>query len=185
MKTRIHMLISFFCLLLGMLVYGFYQEWIIIRLPWHTSNISPYITPTTTKRMVLLWWYAGQWKYESQQILWNSTSTTDTVYYILQAWLALMKEEHKINPKTTLQSVAITNADHAYISFDQNPLPQEISLYEKWMLIESLLKTLRENKLNVQAINLLVNHRIIQDRHLDFSSPWPIQGFLLKDCNNQ
>jgi hypothetical protein len=160
-----------------MLLYAVHQEWIIIHLP-HNKNTRVTQKKPSNQTIILWWWHAGHWKHEKTQII-GTTSTQDLVYQVLQSWLALMKEEKKINAITTLQSVAITSTDHAYISFDHNPLPQETSLYEKWMIVEGMLKTMRENKLSVRAIILLVNHQILQDRHLDFSCPWPTEGFLL------
>lgn len=178
MKLPTFIFIPLFCFMFGIFLYGFYQEWVIIRLPWQSNNQLLYTTPTTSKHVIAVWWMKNkQWKYESEQILW-SNSIPDTVFHLVQSWLALMKEEQIINPMVTLQSIAITAADHAYISFDQNILPKESSVYEKWIVIESLLKTIRENKLPVQSIVLLTNHQISHDRHLDFSCPWPIQGFL-------
>jgi hypothetical protein len=45
-------------------------------------------------------------------------------------------------------------------------------------LIEGLLKTLRENDIKIQRIHFLLHHQPLVDYHLDFSHPWPLEGFL-------
>jgi len=79
----------------------------------------------------------------------------------------------------SLQNVLISiDETEVYISFDRNLLNEENSTKEKLMLIESLLKTLRDNEITVQQVHLLVHHQEMLDSHLDFSHAWPIIGFL-------
>jgi len=81
--------------------------------------------------------------------------------------------------KITVQTVLLSTSDQvAYLSFDSDPLSKESSTFDKWMLIEGLLKTIRENSVRLQQIQLLVHHQLMQDPHLDFSKPWPVDGFL-------
>jgi hypothetical protein len=85
----------------------------------------------------------------------------------------------------SLQSAMLSPAQHElYISFTRNPLEKEKSIQEKWLFIEGLLKTIRENGLMLQAIHFLVQHQPLNDPHLDFSKPWPLQGFLTTNVNS-
>jgi hypothetical protein len=90
-----------------------------------------------------------------------------------------MVEEKIISKAISVQSAMLSPAGHElYISFNRNPLKKEKSTYEKWMFIEGLLRTVRENKIVVQAIHFLIHHQPINDHHLDFSKSWPLVGFL-------
>jgi hypothetical protein len=81
--------------------------------------------------------------------------------------------------KVSLQSVVPSPSGvEAYISFDRNPFTKNQSTYEKFMWIEGLLKTVRENGIQLQSIYFLVHHQPLTDFHLDFSNAWPISGFI-------
>ena len=81
--------------------------------------------------------------------------------------------------KVVVQTVLLSASDQvAYLSFDSGPLSEESSTFDKWMLIEGLFKTIRKNNVPLEQIQLLVHHQLMKDPHLDFSKPWPIDGFL-------
>lgn len=76
-----------------------------------------------------------------------------------------------------LQSVVVTQAQEAYLSFDRNPFGKEQSTFEKWIWVESLLKTVRIADVPLQSIYFLAYHQPLHDVHLDFSISWPVVGF--------
>ena len=51
-------------------------------------------------------------------------------------------------------------------------------IFKKWMMIEGVLKTLRENNITVKDVHFLVQHQPLSDPHLDFSVAWPLHGFI-------
>ena len=167
------------CLLAGILLYALTNEWIIIRFPFHQ-------TPSTfsdkqiieRKKVRLIFWHEKKWLSEDEEMIWTQKPVEDLTH-ILNRWLTLLDEEEIMGKKVTIQSVAINHSgNQAYISFDQNPFEMEDSTFTKWMWIEGLLKTIRYNNIHIQGCYFLVHHNMLYDDHLDFSHPWPLEGFL-------
>ncbi|HZW61067.1 MAG TPA: hypothetical protein VFF04_02480, partial [Candidatus Babeliales bacterium] len=97
----------------------------------------------------------------------------------INSWLSLLDEEHIMDSKVMLQTAILSQSgQEAFLSFDRNPLPAECATFETWMWVEGLLKTIRENDIQLQSIRFLVHHEPLIDEHLDFSNSWPAQGFL-------
>ena len=203
-------LIIFF--IFGILFFAIQNDFIIFR--WPTKTILKVDKFLSTKKSIkLFYWNNSKWINESIDIL-ISGNLQDDVQRIIISWLNLLDEE-KIIEKTSLQTVLISeSSNELFLSFDRNLISEEISTYEKLMLIESLLKTLREAEFilttstrfarsglkdpaclpaevlteagskertgKITKINFLVYHKPMQDPHLDFSNPWPLQGFLKK-----
>ena len=71
-----------------------------------------------------------------------------------------------------------TNKHIAFISYNQAPFNEQDNTLTKLMIIEGLLKTLRQNNITINSIQFLTNHQPMQDDHLDFTIPWPIQGYM-------
>ena len=63
------------------------------------------------------------------------------------------------------------------ISFDQLPFLREWSIQKKWQLLDGLSRTISACELEIQSLAFLVRHETMQDDHLDFSQPWPVDGF--------
>lgn len=173
LKTVITLCIS--SLLAGMIFFAVHYELIIIRMP-RTS--TPQIRPTTAKRSIrLYYWNNNRWNSETDEIIW-SDGTAENIYQLITRWLQLIDTEHILSKKVILEAaMLLPNHQDAYISFDQSPLATEWSTHAKWMFIEGLLKTIRENIIPIQHISFLEHHQPLQDAHLDFSNPWPITGF--------
>lgn len=176
MKFNIYIYLSFICLTIGMLYCAFAREWIIVRYPLNTPNTTP-TQPIEKKQVTLFFWHHNSWKTETQDLLWSTHGDRNS-YQLINAWLTLLDEENIMRKKITLQSALLSPSEtELYLSFDHNPLPKQVSTFEKWMLIEGLLKTIRKNEIPIQGIHFLVYHQPLQDQHLDFSKAWPIQGF--------
>jgi hypothetical protein len=176
-------LVSLFC---GITFFVVYQELIVIRCS--TKNLSKhdpiYKQHATKKTITIHYWHAGEWKTETENIIW-SNDKTHNLKTVVTNWLNLLDEEQITEKKISLQTAILMPSEHdAYLSFDNNPLPQEKATIQKLMLIEGLLKTIRENEIPIQTIQLLVHHQPVQDYHLDFSNPWPICGFVETNTPN-
>lgn len=177
-NTRTVLVISAISCLIGVLYYALSHEWIIFRSPLGLSSHNFAHHPVEKKQVTLFYWHHEQWKHEKQEIL-ISQHHGKNMYQLINAWLLLLDEEGIMYKKVTLQSALLSPTGHnAYLSFDRNPLAKEESAFDKWMWIEGLLKTVRENKIPLQHIQFLVHHQALHDQHLDFSKPWPIQGFM-------
>ena len=135
-------------------------------------------TSVVKRQGKLFFWNKGKWNHESAEIL-LSHNLTDTISYIANKWLTLLEEEGLMAKRVAVSHVLIHGSGkEVYISFDRYPFNKEHSCYEKWMWVEGLLKTLRENDIAISHIDFKVRHMPLQDYHLDFSNPWPLQGFI-------
>jgi hypothetical protein len=163
---------------IGMLLYTWHRGWIVIKLP-ATQQVTHQEEPTQKnlkKNVMLSYWHNDKWQRENVELIWT-TDTAKTIEYLLNNWLSLLDEEQVIDKKITIQSVALTQSNYAYISFDRNPFNKEQTTFEKLQWIEGLLKTIRDNGIKLQGIYFLVQHQPLIDPHLDFSNSWPLSGF--------
>jgi hypothetical protein len=172
-KTALLCILS---LCVAALLFALWKEWIIIHVPY--GQIRYEQKESATKKQVTLWyWSQNRWHNEKTELLW-SQKMSENISQLVSALLVLLEEEKLIDKKTTIQSVALSGDGlTAFISFDRAPLAKQASVYIKWMTIEALLKTLRENGITLQQVQFLVHHQPMQDMYLDFSHPWSISGF--------
>ncbi len=148
---------------------------IICMYPMHTIEKD---TNTQTKKSVsLYYWKQDRWNRENVEIVWLA-SVEDRIKTLINSLLTVLEEENLITKKASVQSVSLNQkATYAYVSFDRSFLNKEHSTNSKLMLIESLLKTLRENDISLNYVQFLVRHEPMNDQHLDLSYPWPLHGF--------
>lgn len=179
---QIHLQISV-CIvacLLGLLLFLYQDSWIIITSPFSNSNQQQetHQQTTTTKPVTLYALVNGKTKQETTTIVY-SQNIAENIKHLLNAWILFIEDEHLINQENKIISVALSpSKQDAFICFNQYPFETSWSTYRKLMLIESLLKTLRENNIPIKAIRLLVQHQPLIDDHLNFNVSWPIIGFL-------
>lgn len=168
-------------LMIGILFYAWQEEWIIIHIPQFKEATSQQVTEK--ERIPITFWYAkeNQCLSDTREILY-STNQIETLTSLIQNWLALIDEEQLLNKKASLQTVSFSPSENElFISFDRTPFDKHESVHTKWLMIESLLKTLYENDLFQGLVWLFVHHKPINDYHLDFSAPWPATGFFSEE----
>lgn len=171
----------FLCIIttfIGMFFFALKHEFILIRLPGSHNGLAPNALVTNNKKTVILFAKTGDtWHTEQQELIWTN-DVAENMRLLTMNWLMFNQEEHLAEKNVTVQSCALsTSEQEIYISFDRNPLPKEQPIIVKWLLIESLLKTIRENKIPLVSVHFLINHQPLQDPHLSFDLPWPINGF--------
>jgi hypothetical protein len=167
----------FFCFLIGIVAYCFYQEWIIItvRLGMR-SNDNNQLT-TEQKELIYFFSKADQWYTERSRLLWGKDQLHN-LHAIIEQWVTIGKIEGLLDKKIKVQSVTIsTDNKTAYISFNKSPLSQEQAIYQKLKVLEGLLKTIKAQNFTITHIQFLKNHQPLQDSHLDFTETWPLEGF--------
>jgi len=174
---QLYALLISISLVSALIVCGLYNKWIIIQLPNHTTYDTSQHSIIYKKEITLHYYHRDTWKHETQERLWSENSA-DNIMELINAWLILLDEEHIITTKTMLQSVLLSESAVAYLSFDHHILNKQDSLFNKWMVIEGLLKTLYLNDIHITSIQFLVHHQPLQDAQLDFSLPWPLEGFM-------
>ena len=110
-------------------------------------------------------------------MMWRK-SITDNIQHLTTNWFSFLYEERLMRKRVTVELASFcSQGSELYLSFDQSPFEKEWSTSKKWHLIEGLLKTISASGVPVRYILFLVGHRIMEDMHLDFSQPWPIEGY--------
>ncbi len=177
MQEQKYIPISIVSLLIALIFCALYNQWIIISIP-HTHTIESSHNPSFHKKEITLHFFNNnKWHTEKQELLWSHT-TAKNAYQLINAWLSLLDEESIVPKKVTLQTALLSHTGTLYLSFDNHLFTKENIIFKKWMIIEGLLKTLSENDISIQNVQFLVQHQPLTDYHLDFSLPWPAQGFL-------
>lgn len=146
-------------------------------LPYHETNI---VLPTEIKpaEILLYFWKHDKWSNEKTSYI-KSNSIEKNIQTISHLYFRLLDDEAIIHHDITVNNVVLhANKQIAFISLNQSPFLKQDSTKDKLMIIEGLLKTLQSNNIAVPLIQFLVNHQSIDDDHLDFTVPWPIQGYL-------
>lgn len=170
---------SVIALCIGFITYAYFNHWIIIAYPQSQSSTTHSPFPGHQKRKVkLYYWHNNNWHTENSELLW-SNNKVECITYLIRAWLTLLEEEMVTHRSVALQTAILTaSQQELFLSFDRKPFDQDSNTYIKWMWVEGLLKTVRLNNLDIQRVTFLEHHQPLQDDHLDFSNPWPINGFL-------
>ncbi len=167
-------------LFLGILFFLYKKELIIFRflINYGDSDCKNIQNSKIKKSIKLFYWLNEKWNYENVEII-SSNNLNENIKQIVSSWLNLLEEEKILNHKISLQSI-LSGVDDKEIllSFDRILLNDDHSTYDKLLLIESLIKTLRENELKISKIKFLNHHQEIDDTHLNFKNSWPIQGFI-------
>lgn len=178
MKRNTLLKLIFASLVAGVLFYAITEGWIVFRAPWHKQAApAAHTISLNRKKVTLSFWHHDTWNCEDTELIW-STDNAHNIKLLLNRLLTLMEEDAVMQKKVSVETVLISKNDHAYISFDRNPLSKDAITFEKMMWIEGVLKTLRENNIPISAVWFLTRHQPCADTHIDFSTPWPITGFL-------
>lgn len=180
MMKKMYALIAGCTFILGLITCAYLNNWIIIRFPSYLNDIDNFYTnaATSKKKVTLFFWKHDQWRKETTHLSWSQDQEKN-IEAITKAWLSLLEDEGLITTPVRLQSVLLSPPKtQAYLSFDRNFLPQEGPVYDKWLRVEGLLKTIRENNISLSHIQFLVDHQPMSDYHLEFSNPWSVAGFL-------
>ncbi len=174
-----YIVISSLGLLSGIIFYLFYHEYIIISFPnTHYLSYQTIKTNAHKKTITFCYWNKSQFDSEEKEVI-ITDNKAQTLEYIINSWLSLLDEEQSMVKKIGVELVMVDyQGKDAFISFDRNPFDKQASLYEKWMWIEGLLKTVKNSGITVENITFLVHHKTLNDSHLDFTQAWPLHGFL-------
>jgi len=165
--------------IIGIILYAYQKEWVIIIPP--TQNIS-YPTKDTNhniehRKITLFFFKHNAWQKEQMNTIWLS-DITQNIKTITNNWLILLEDEKIIDKDIQVVSAVISPAKELFLSFNKEPFHKQDSTYTKLMIIQSLLTTMHENKIPVQSIRFLIHHQPLIDDHLNFSISWPISNFL-------
>lgn len=181
MKKIIYLIISSLSVFFIGGIFFLYQEsWIIITSPFEKQQVQSFSSEqkTTYKTITLYGWQSNVYKKESTEIIYSG-NIAQNLKLLLNSWLIFLEDEQITDKQNQIMSVALSHSkSEAFISFNQPPFDTSWSTYRKLMWVESLLKTIRENKIPINSIRMLVHHQPLQDDHLNFDISWPINGFV-------
>lgn len=164
------------CIILGLVAASLMRGWIIIQVPLSFSSQQTRVP--AEQRTCSLWLYKdANWHTDKESCLFPD-DTASALKNLISSWVTLVNEE-KVTPHPLKLTSALVSDEHiAYLSFEQSPFSAEQSTYDRWLFVESLLRTIKDNVPQITSVMLLVNHKPLADRCLDLSTSWPIQGFL-------
>ena len=160
----------------GGLFFLLYHEWLIICFNTGIRTAQEEAAPIQKKMVRLHFFNNSRWNSEETEILW-STDLAQNILFLSNRWLSLLEEEGLSEKKIAVQSAALSTTGQLYLSFDQHPFEPEHTTQQKYLFIEGLLKTIRENGIKLSGIYFLVHHKPLTDYHLDFSTAWPLETF--------
>lgn len=172
--NRIYSLIGSGLFLLGIICYAVYHEYIIIN-PKKTF-LAIQTESLINKKKVQLSIFKETWHHDYVQLL-ISGNSAHNAQLLINRWLENALDENIIKKKTVLQNSFVTHSNELILSFDRSPFAKESSTFDKWMIIEGILKTIKENIPAIKKVRFLIAHQPLIDPHLDFSNVWPVEGF--------
>lgn len=178
MKHLKLIMINITLLLCGVLFFLHQEDWIIINFST-SKNFMKKNNVTMQPQETALWIFInGALKKEITEIIF-SDNHAQTIKLLINSWLATLDEENIIDKQITVQSVILSpSGQDAFICLTESPLGKQASTHTKLMIMESMLKTLKDANLGLHNIRLLVHHQPIQDAHLNFDISWPINGYI-------
>lgn len=165
----------------GIIFFGFYNEIIILRLPYKTNIFS--VENSGQNRVAKIYWLNNKSEnigsnnieniFQEEIEIIHSNNLKETIKNLLIAWLSVMQDNKFISKNINIQDISLDiNNKYAYISFDKNIFEKNWSIKQKILFINSIIKTLNENHINISGLYFLINHKILYDFHLDFSRPY-------------
>jgi hypothetical protein len=162
---------------MGICYFAWQQELIILKYPF--LNQQNYTQKSHTKKNIALHFFKETWIVEQSDIIWSSCDA-ENAYNIIRTLLQELHEERCIKKKINIDGCFTDQSQKdLFVLFDRTPFSKHMSIQQKLYLIESILKTLRVNNINViNKVYFLVNNQCLTDSHLDFSQGWPIKGYL-------
>lgn len=158
----------------SILFFAWFNEYIIIN-PRRALLINTHQT-SSAKKKIVLYLYKNNWQQDFVHLL-LSENDASNAQLITGRWLEIALEEGILKKKTNVQSAVITSDKELVISIDHSLFSKENSTFEKWMIIEGILKSISDAIPNIKKIRFLINHQPINDPHLDFINAWPSKGF--------
>ena len=181
MKKNIYFIICLTLLSIGSLFFLYQESWIVFFIPHQQMPTNISIEQNSKTQEVTLWVFNSNTrslKKESIEMIYGD-DISQNLKLLINNWFLFLEEEGLIDKQIIVQSVALCErSTQAFVSINQYPFDKSMSTYQKLMIVESLLKTIRENNISISSIRLLIHHKQIVDDHLNFNVSWPIEGYL-------
>jgi hypothetical protein len=171
-EYRTTIIISAVCLFLGFFLLVVRRHWLILRwIPSSSIARAAGCCPTTRRTVKLYAWKDDALCQENMRCIWGE-SAADNIKNLVGRWLAFVYEERIISKRVQIESAALDESGQSVVlSFDRPLCEREWSIYKKWQLVKSLLKTMKMTDAKIKDVLFLVKQEVMQDDHLEFSQP--------------
>lgn len=178
MKSFTLFSISGIALLIGACYYAYFNEWIIIRNPWHSlDHPETYQSPLQRTTVSLYFWQHDSWHIE-KNIISLPADPQDHALAVINAWLHEAYQSGFVMHVTTAQTALLDPRTHTlYVSLHISLFDLQKSTHAQLIVLESLLKTINTNlPVEIAMVQLLCNHALVENPTLDCSQPFSTSG---------
>lgn len=128
------------------------------------------------KTIKLYYWKDEKWHQEETKIVWDRLNPSLNLKQVIKQWVKVHQDEQLVSPHLAVESVTLSSPEsEAFLSFDRTLFNADWSIMQKWLIIESIFKTIHHAQFHITSISLLVHHQPMDDDHLDLSQPLPVQ----------
>ncbi len=159
----------------ALLFFAYQKQYIIFNIP---NSISIPIVSAEKKQVDFFFYQEEKIHRETQTVVFTDIPEQN-IHLVISRWLEIAFDEKIVSKKITLQSAILSyDSKELYLSFDSLLWHKESNTFYKWSIIEGILKTIKNLGFGITKVHFLTNHQIMQDHHLDFTNPWPIDGFM-------
>jgi len=182
LKAKFVIPITIFCFVLGLTYYLFQQKRLVVFLNFQRTSqagASKDLSEVSNKQEIIkLYVYKDDKIVQQDSSIPCGVSIADNLKHLVNAWINASYQSQILERKVVVKHVGLSSSGQdAYLSFDSSPLSASWSIYKKWQVLESLLKTIRESDIHLNMIFFREKHSPMEDEHLDFSQGWPIVGY--------
>ena len=166
--------------LAGIVFYLLHKNMLIVKfLPSlkFDKNVFDNYNTSFKKEVVFYFWKNNKF-YEEKKDFVFFKSKSENVKHFVNDWLSILLAERVLAIDVSVLSASLDkNENILFLSFNKNILDISWSIFEKWNCIEALFESLRKANFKIREVVFLVNNKVMQDDHLDFSKEWNISGF--------
>jgi hypothetical protein len=162
--------------LVALLIFALSHEYIIIN--YGSKITAQEIDAIAYKKNVTLYLYTSNMSYNEEIPLLTTSDLTHTIEQLISQWLSYAIQQKAIKKIRLQHAVLSFNGTELFLSFDACLWDNQASTFERWMIIESILKTVHTYQSSIKKVRFLIDDQILSDRYLDFTNAWPIEGFM-------
>lgn len=160
----------------GALFFAISHNIIIIRIPTHKIVQQPHVV--LKKELMRFTYWKGVTRCHEWRHIMQDDQDVVTAQRIINTYWTLVEDAGLLPSRVGVQAVTTDRAKQTLLcSLSNSPFNTETSVLDAWLIIEGLILTLRELMPQFQKILLLANHKVLTHSGLDYSRPWPLEGF--------
>lgn len=174
-----HIIIFTASFVIGGLWFALQYGFLVIRFPRVSQSTGVRSSSRVRKKIKIPFFKGTSWSIEQREVLWDDQFIGHTAEALCKLYWGLVEEEGLVTPDTSVQMAMVgKNGSELFCSLSHNPFRDGQSTYQSLLVVEGLLRLIRENFPRIATVRLLVQHEPCKHTHLDFSQPWPVGGFL-------